>query len=155
MRLWFHPSFLIISYVRIIKKLLITLNARIICYPRYSMKNKIKLLLPFSIYSRSLASTYCAWLTTPFSAHRFIFLSYSTGCCFIFSHNRPAEQLQKRGGKVKKKRHIWKRSANFLNFGHVMAGGKEEHFALLKQKGLYPAHHLTLEYLNIISSSCK
>ena len=75
----------------------ILLKARINRYPKYNMKSKINLLLPFSINSRSFAPAFHALLTSSSSLYLFISLSYSTGYCFTFSHNRPAESNFKEG----------------------------------------------------------
>ena len=46
--------------------LLFLLNAQINCYPRFKTKSKINLLLPFSINSRSSATTFHSLLTNLF-----------------------------------------------------------------------------------------
>ena len=77
----------------------ILLNAKIIRYPRYNMKNKMNLFLPFSINSRSFVSAFHALLTTSFSLDPFICLSYSAGYYFTFSTNRLAEPTFKEAGE--------------------------------------------------------
>ena len=77
----------------------ILLNAKIIRYPRYNMKNKMNLFLPFSINSRFFASAFHALLTISFSLHPLICLSYSTGYYFTFSHNRLAKPTFKEAGE--------------------------------------------------------
>ena len=69
------------------------------------MKNKIKLLLLFSINSMSFAPAFHVLLATYFSLNPFIGLSYSTGYCFISSHNRPAEPSFQ-NAEIQEKGHI-------------------------------------------------
>ena len=75
------------------------------------MKNKIKLLLPFSVNSESFAPAFYGLFTTSFSLYPFIFLLYHTGQYFTFSHNKPAKQILKergRGQSKAKKAHLTK-----------------------------------------------
>ena len=84
-----HPSWLFLRENN--TNLPILLWVQIILFLRENMKNKINLLLPFSVNSRSFAPAFHPLPTAYFLLYPFICLSYSTGYCFIFSHKRPAE----------------------------------------------------------------
>ena len=65
----------------------------------HNMKSKINLLLPFSLNSRSFATTSHAFFATSLSPYPIICLSYSTGYYFTFSHNRLAKPTFKEAGE--------------------------------------------------------
>lgn len=83
--------------------LLVILSGWVNCYPMYSMKSKINVLLPFLISSRSSATASQMLLTNLFFCifFPFICLLYSTGYCFIFSDNRPSKPNFKGSGVAK------------------------------------------------------
>ena len=102
------------------------------------MKNKIKLLLQFSINSRSFAPVFHTMFAASFS----YILSFAgravVDTVLLFQIKKPPPPTLKEGKKAKKKEHIQVISSSFLNFAPNMVGGEEEHFAILEAlEGLF------------------